>query len=57
MTAKYKCEECKDTREILIESLQISRPYYSKEKNGMVYDVAGLGNWQKTQCYCVGEIE
>lgn len=57
MTAQYKCEDCKDTGEILTECVRLSEPFYSKEHKGIAYETTGLGNWHKSQCYCVGEDE
>lgn len=51
--SEYKCEDCKDTKEIEVESVSIGRPYWHEGK--LAHDIIGHNDWHKAQCHCVGE--
>lgn len=54
---KYKCKDCKDTKQIETCSMNVGLPYYDKELKMIVYQTFRSGDWEMTQCHCVGKIE
>ena len=53
--AKKDCEDCKGAGLIETEGVVLGRTEYSKEEGRLVIPCYGDGNWQMTQCPCVGE--
>lgn len=53
--ANKDCEECKGTGLVETEGVILGRARYDKAAGGLVTPYYGDGNWQQTQCPCVGE--
>lgn len=51
--SQYKCDDCNDTGLLQTESLSLGRPFM--EGSVLVYPVTCHGDWEETQCHCVGE--
>ncbi len=52
---EYKCEDCKDSKKLLTEGVILGRAIYSKEHKSVITPYVGDGNFQLTQCHCVGD--
>jgi len=53
---KYKCEDCKDTEIVEVESVIFDRGEYDKSMGKIVYKVECKGDWHTMQCHCVGDL-
>jgi hypothetical protein len=52
---EYKCEECKDTKKIMVEGVKLGRQFYSKKLKKVITPYETDSKWQLTECYCVVE--
>jgi len=53
--ARMDCEDCMGSGKIETEGVRLARSRYDKKLGQMITPYVGDGNWQFTQCHCVGE--
>lgn len=55
--AQQNCTDCKGAGFIETEGLKVGRSKYDLRKDSLLIVCEGDGNFQRTQCHCVGEDE